>query len=256
MQKSIALVLVISTLSPGLAACDQWSIFQSAPSFEENSAFIKETNQTTVSFTTCKIDTTEVPEAESDRELLLTLCQDYYARIRQMLGSDGAEQPSSIQIRLKKGRTDQVADVSGGTISLYENWFMKHQGDPDRREIKGVLAHEMTHIMQAYKTEVPQWVVEGIADYVRHAMGLSDKSAVQCEDGKHYEESVYRCAPAFLTYVEESYPGTIAQINTQFRTTGYDADFFTQVTGKPLDQLWQECLGTTWCSGGREALGG
>lgn len=105
--------------------------------------------------------------------------------------------------------------------------------------ILGVLYHEITHIWQwSGNSTVPGGLIEGIADYVRLKSGYIPGNWVEPGGGNRWDEG-YVVTARFLEYLEGVRSGLVGELNRRLRD-GYSADYFRQLVGKPVDELWAE----------------
>lgn len=110
-----------------------------------------------------------------------------------------------------------------------------------------VVVHEGAHIVQANRGQVPSWIVEGSADYVRGLYGLRnierDWSIGTAFDGRHYTYG-YTAAAAFLKWVDAVYrqgqPRVMEAIYQSANIQPYNDSLWVDMTGKTLDTLWNE----------------
>jgi len=134
---------------------------------------------------------------------------------------------------------DGVAATLGGIIKVNPGWLKKHPEDYD------LLTHELMHVVQAYGNhDVPFWLREGIADYVRFKYGVNNEKAgwslPSYQAGQSYTNA-YRVTARFLVWLEINKRADIVdQLDTAMRTGTYTADTWTALTEKTVDQLWAE----------------
>lgn len=104
----------------------------------------------------------------------------------------------------------------------------------------GVLYHEVVHVwqwgLQDYAAH--SWVYEGIADFVRLRAGYVAAGWVQPGQGNSWEDS-YSVTARFFDYCDSVKPGFVADLNAKLKD-GYNVDYFVQITGKTVQQLWQD----------------
>ena len=119
------------------------------------------------------------------------------------------------------------------------------------------LIHELTHVNQQYKN-YPEWLNEGMADYVRHKYFERDIEAKLLPldgyhfDGKQMDQAKFRkegyllgytIAAPFLFWLEERKdPGLIIALNHALRDGRYSPAIFQQRCGSSLDALWSEFI--------------
>lgn len=136
---------------------------------------------------------------------------------------------------------DGVAYAIDGRIVISQAWLVKNPEDID------VVTHEAMHIVQAYhNVNAPGWLVEGIADYVRHKYGVNNRNANWAlspyHDGQHYKDA-YRITARFLLWLEENKKaGIVKTLDHSLRAEKYTEDIWIKETTKSLDQLWAEYI--------------
>lgn len=132
-----------------------------------------------------------------------------------------------------------VAATYGGGVVRYDPAYFKNNPlDLD------VATHEMMHIVQAYSGGVPGWVTEGLADYERYRIGISNATAnwslPNYKAGQNYTDA-YRITARFFVWLEIRYPGIMVKLNTTGRMGTYNNGAFWQsATTKDVDQLWND----------------
>ncbi|WP_343693044.1 basic secretory protein-like protein [Chitinophaga sp.] len=133
---------------------------------------------------------------------------------------------------------DGVAATSGSVITFNPEWFRKHPGDID------VVTHEGMHVVQAYPEYNPGWLTEGIADYVRATMGVDNEGAhwtLPDYNEKQSYKNAYRVTARFLIWLEKhKRKDMVAKLDKAMRTNTYTDGIWTELTGKTVDELWQE----------------
>ncbi|KAF0906544.1 hypothetical protein E2562_011524 [Oryza meyeriana var. granulata] len=132
-----------------------------------------------------------------------------------------------------------VAFTSGDGIHLSAQYVGGYSGDV-RNEVTGVLYHEATHVWQwDGRGGANGGLIEGIADFVRLRAGYAPSHWVQPGQGDRWDQG-YDVTARFLDYCDSSVvQGFVAQINAKMKD-GYSDDFFVQISGKTVDQLWQD----------------
>lgn len=132
-----------------------------------------------------------------------------------------------------------VAATAGGIVRFNPEWFQKHPNDID------VVTHEVMHIAQAYPDEAgPGWLTEGIADYVRYAMGVDNVGAGwSLPDYKPTQNytNAYRVTARFLAWLQQHYNKNLIQkLDAAMRSKTYSEDIWQKLCGKTLDELWSD----------------
>jgi Plant Basic Secretory Protein. len=132
---------------------------------------------------------------------------------------------------------DGVAYAHNGKVTIAQTWLEKHPGDVD------VVTHEVMHIVQAYPPRSgPGWLIEGIADYVRHKYGVNNAGAnwtlPELKPEHHYTSS-YRISARFLDWIERNRrKGTVKKLDQALREQMYNEHLWEEITGSSLDELW------------------
>jgi hypothetical protein len=135
-----------------------------------------------------------------------------------------------------------VAVTSGNAIQLGAQSVAEINGDADtvKEAVNGVLYHEATHVWQWGLQDYGKksGLFEGIADYVRLKAGLAPGHWVKPGQGDRWDQG-YDVTARFLDYCDSLKPGFVAQLNSKMKG-GYTDDFFAQILGKNVQQLWQD----------------
>uniref|UniRef100_A0A0E0M939 Basic secretory protease n=1 Tax=Oryza punctata TaxID=4537 RepID=A0A0E0M939_ORYPU len=135
---------------------------------------------------------------------------------------------------------DGIASTLGNTITLGAGYVAGITGNDFNTQVTGVLYHEVVHVwqwgLQDYAAH--SWVYEGIADFVRLRAGYIAAGWVQPGQGNSWEDS-YSVTARFFDYCDSVKPGFVADLNGKLKD-GYNVDYFVQITGKTVQQLWQD----------------
>ncbi|MQL78219.1 hypothetical protein Taro_010657 [Colocasia esculenta] len=132
-----------------------------------------------------------------------------------------------------------VAYAAGNRIHLSAGYVAGYGGDV-RREVTGVLYHEVVHVWQWNgRGAAPGGLVEGIADYVRLKAGYAPSHWVKPGGGNRWDQG-YDVTAHFLDYCNGvAGGGFVAALNRKLRD-GYSDGFFVELLGKTVQQLWAE----------------
>jgi hypothetical protein len=105
-----------------------------------------------------------------------------------------------------------------------------------------VLRHEMTHLFQDYASGVPAYWREGIADFVAFSLsGETARDCLRCSAAFPHYDAGYRCAAALLRFIQDRYAvDVVPRLHNRLRKTADTDDFFLELTGKSLEELWSE----------------
>ncbi|KAK9163792.1 hypothetical protein Syun_004694 [Stephania yunnanensis] len=149
-----------------------------------------------------------------------------------------ADRKSVQSVNLFVDDIDGVAYADNNEIHVSVKYIASYSGDV-RIEITGVLYHESTHIWQWNGNgQAPGGLIEGIADFVRLRAGLAPSHWVKPGVGDRWDQG-YDVTAWFLDYLDSLKNGFVAELNEKMRT-GYSDDFFVQLLGKTVDQVWAE----------------
>ena len=134
---------------------------------------------------------------------------------------------------------DGVAFTSNNEIHVSARYINDYSGNV-KTEITGVLYHESTHIWQwnGNGQSTPGGLIEGIADYVRLKAGYAPSHWVKPGQGDRWDQG-YDVTARFLDYCNSLRNGFVAELNKKLRN-GYSANFFVELLGKNVDQLWKD----------------
>ena len=132
-----------------------------------------------------------------------------------------------------------AAYASNNEIHASARYINGFSGDV-KTEITGVLYHESTHIWQwnGNGQNTPGGLIEGIADYVRLKAGYAPSHWVQPGQGNSWDQG-YDVTARFLDYCNSLSDGFVAELNKKLKD-GYSANFFVELLGKTVDQLWSD----------------
>uniref|UniRef100_A0ACD5TNL8 Uncharacterized protein n=1 Tax=Avena sativa TaxID=4498 RepID=A0ACD5TNL8_AVESA len=134
-----------------------------------------------------------------------------------------------------------IASTGGSAIELSQRYVGGYTGDLEA-ELTGVLYHESTHVWQWGLQDYAAhwWVFEGIADFVRLKAGLGPAHWVAPGQGSSWDKG-YDVTARFLDYCDSLVkPGFVAGLNAMMKENGYSDDYFVQILGKSVDELWND----------------
>lgn len=178
---------------------------------------------------------TEVPELEdwaksTQKELIA-----WYPRVVNLLPTNGVRPNRHFSLHIKKS-DEGVGYTSGGRITVMSGWIEKHPEDV------GLAIHEMVHVIQGYPSPEPVWVTEGIADYIRWGIyeGKPLAAYPRPREPQGYKRAYQVTAGFFLWLEGGPAPGIVNRLNTAMRKREYSDEIFKEVSGKTLDELWDE----------------
>ncbi|XP_018500070.2 uncharacterized protein LOC103935499 [Pyrus x bretschneideri] len=149
-----------------------------------------------------------------------------------------ADRKSVSKVTLIVENITGVAYAVNNEIHVSASYIAGYSGDV-KKEITGVLYHESTHVWQWNGNgQAPGGLIEGIADYVRLKAGYAPSHWVQPGQGDRWDRG-YEVTAWFLDYLNSLKNGFVAEMNKKMRS-GYNANYFVDILGKNVDQLWSE----------------
>ena len=182
-------------------------------------------------------NTSEVPDLDDWGKKAKALCETWYPRIAEMLATPGETPPPKTVELLFRKEMNGIADAGGNRIRISAAWVRAHPDD------LGMVVHELTHIVQHYprSRNSPGWLVEGIADYVRHSHFEPDARMPRLNARRSSYRDSYKTTAAFLAWLETTQdPPIVATLNRALRLGKYRDELFEERTGRNLDELWQD----------------
>ncbi|KAA8536239.1 hypothetical protein F0562_028717 [Nyssa sinensis] len=168
------------------------------------------------------------------KQTLISATDFIWSLFQQNTAADRKDVP---QVSLFIDTVDGVAYTVNNQIYVSANYIQGYSGDV-KQEITGVIYHEMTHVWQwnGNGQSTPGGLIEGIADFVRLKAGFVPSHWVQPGQGNSWDQG-YDVTARFLDYCDSLRNGFVAELNKKMRS-GYSANFFVDLLGKTVDQLW------------------
>lgn len=149
-----------------------------------------------------------------------------------------AEHKGVARVTLVIDNYDGIAYASNNEIHMGAPNYLKNIKGNIKEDFNGVLYHEMTHIWQWDGKGKAGRLVEGVVDFVRLKANYAPASWPKRGSGTNWDDG-YAVTAYFLDYCESLRGGFVAELNKKMRDD-YSNDFFVQLLGKTVDQLWSE----------------
>jgi hypothetical protein len=166
------------------------------------------------------------------------VAQDWYIPIVRILGAEPVDKPKEVTLWMDP-QYDGVAETGGGRIRISSDYVSKHPDD------LGMIVHELAHVVQDYHHDVPGWLVEGIADYVRWFNYEPVDKRPHPRGPRADARAAYRTTAAFLDWAQRTYNhNLVKKLNKAAQDGTYTEDLWKDLTGKTLDQLNDEWKAT------------
>lgn len=222
-----------------------------------------------------KVETTDGTLAAVGRPLV-PLCESWYTRIATLLYEPGQAPVPPPEIVIEFKRFDDPR-VGGFTENARIQLSSVDAVLPQLLPFEAVVIHELTHVVQGVQVG-PQWLYEGIADYIAYThflrtnepyLRFSAKGLLHgYDDSKPYLYSLqqkniplngpfaarhipagkgyrhgYTVTAAFLYWLEQNKrPAIVRELNMAMKTRRYDPGLWRKLAGASLDGLWKQFL--------------
>lgn len=157
---------------------------------------------------------------------------------RQNSDADRKQVPV-VNVVIKHLDDGALAETGGGDTIYVNDIGIKSFGNP-RFDFTAMMYHETTHIFQwSGQGTAPGGLTEGIADYVvmKSKYFVAD-GYTKPGEGKRWDEG-YGVTARFLEYCDSLREGFTVELNNKMRYV-YKDEYFRDLLGKPLDQVWKE----------------
>ncbi|KAG6406619.1 hypothetical protein SASPL_134225 [Salvia splendens] len=156
---------------------------------------------------------------------------------RQNTPADRKDVPV-LNVVVKRLDDDTLAETGGDNIYVNDNGIMSF-GDA-RFDFTALMYHETTHIFQwSGRGTAPGGLTEGIADYVvMKSKYFVSEGYTKPGEGGRWDEG-YGVTARFLEYCDGLREGFTVDLNNKMREV-YKDEYFLEMLGKPLDQVWNE----------------
>ncbi len=183
-------------------------------------------------------------EGDLDAELIPVAGQltahffECYPKLLERLENPDKRAPREVRI-VFESRMRVPAYAHGNEVTVSARWLREHPDDI------GMLAHELTHVVQAYPNGEPGWFTEGFADYTRLLYGPKEQPNWSLPEKLTAEQSYtdsYRTTARFFQWLDEKHPGVLDQLHRKMQRVEFKVEDFTELTGKFVDELWKECV--------------
>jgi hypothetical protein len=154
----------------------------------------------------------------------------------------------------------KAGDVGNITVMISSSHLLNVQsaGGDVAAELAGILSHEMTHMYQHDDRAQEEGsyanlanVIEGVADAVRIRLGYTPTGAQPSKSG-HWDDEGYWKPAFFVLWVDNEYPDFIYQLNLSMvggDGVAWAPDSFLTITGRSVDDLWEDYQAADCCSG-------
>jgi hypothetical protein len=164
--------------------------------------------------------------------------EESWADTDALLYSDKFIPPNAVNVVYKTGPgVTGVAATGGGVMTVNSAWCRAHPDDT------GLTVHETSHVIQAYSTYNPVWMVEGIADYIRWVKFEPEHFHPRINVQKATYHDAYQTTATFLGWCELHYDSRlVTKLSQNVRFGTFKTSLFKDDCGKDVDTLWAEFI--------------
>ena len=174
-------------------------------------------------------------EAYLNEGTINLLTNTFYDAYPKMVKKYNPDAPTNIKVNIDNNyKGVAFASADSRSITINAQWLINYPNDTD------LLVHELMHIVQNYTGNVPGWLTEGIADYVRNEFSFNKGNwrLPSYKTEQHYTDS-YGVTAIFLIWIESEYDtDLVKKMNAKTRNGEYSPDLWLEYTGFNLDDLW------------------
>ena len=120
-------------------------------------------------------------------------------------------------------------------MTVNADWCRHHPEDT------GLTVHETAHVIQAYSSYNPVWLIEGIADYIRWVKFEPEQFHPRIDVRTATYHDSYQTSATFLAWCELHYDSClVTKLSKAIRAGTYNSGLFQKYCGKDVDALWTE----------------
>ncbi|KAG8368438.1 hypothetical protein BUALT_Bualt15G0045500 [Buddleja alternifolia] len=169
-------------------------------------------------------------------QILQTINHFIWDIFQQYTSEDQKQVPS---VKLYVHEYDGAEAITyGEQINVSSIYLAGYQGNL-KWEFTSLIHHELTHVFQwDGEGHAPTGLIEGMADYMILKSNYYPAGFAKPGQGETWDQG-YDFTARFLEYCEELESGFVANLNKKMRND-YSDDYFEELTGKKVDQLWAE----------------
>ncbi|KAI3707985.1 hypothetical protein L2E82_36968 [Cichorium intybus] len=172
------------------------------------------------------------------KQLMGTVNDFIWTTVFQQNNPDDRKPVDTVNLYIVELEVDEGVTWGNNNINISSSFLQGYQGDL-KFAYTALLYHEMTHVFQWNgEGQTPAGLVEGVAEYTTLRANYISPAFAKPGDGSTWDQG-YDFTARFLEYCDGIVPGFVAKLNAKMRFA-YDVKYFEELTGKPVDQLWQE----------------
>jgi hypothetical protein len=130
-------------------------------------------------------------------------------------------------------RVDLIGETSGNVVRVSVDHLRRFPADI------GLLAHELTHVVQAYPRATPLWLTEGIADFIRYYVVEPGSPKARFNAGTASYLDGYAPAAGMLNWLERrTGPHLLPALNAMMVQGAYSSAAFERIAGLQPSHAW------------------
>ena len=171
-------------------------------------------------------------------EVKQRMIDTFFTVYPQLVSRFNSDAPRTVKFVVDPNFNENPAATLENEVIFSAKWLYDHPADTD------TVTHELMHVVQAYPSDNPGWLVEGIADYVRAKYGTNngpaDWSMPNYTSSQTYTDS-YRVTARFLTWLEHWIkPSVVDELDSCMRQRIYNEQTWQHLVGKTINELWDQ----------------
>lgn len=189
---------------------------------------------------TITIDTSQAPDLANFGSQVQQTLQVWYPKISNILSSPNYSPPNQITITFATN-CNGIGYVTGNQIVGCVDYYRQNQNDIASMVVSA------TFIIQQYKN-CPDWLTQGIADWIRrYNYEATNKPGPPSSSNSYTNGGVTSYFLQYIIDVTSFSPNMIYWANKDCREGNYADSLWPRLTGKTLDQHWQDLLNRGLC---------
>lgn len=181
-----------------------------------------------------------------NNNVIKDLKKEFYRVYPTLVSKYNHNAPRNVKIEIRKDK--EVRKVGKDVFAYVYNkntivYSAKHLNE---QQLTGVelLSHELMHVVQDPKGNIPSWLFEGMAAYAQlsHSPYFQEQYVQSPYKKNQTYEQGYEQAAIFLEWIKNKYnrPTLFEDLNRTIVDNSYNDQLFQKWTGKNIDQLWKE----------------
>jgi hypothetical protein len=184
------------------------------------------------------VDISQAPDLAVWSQTAEKQMEESWADTAALLYSDKFISPNMVNVIYTTGPgVTAIAATGGGVMTVNAVWPRAHPEDT------ALTVHETAHVIQAYSSYNPVWLVEGIADYIRWTRFEPEHfhPRINVQTATYHDS--YQTSATFLRWCELHYDSRlVTKLSQDVRFGAYQDSLFNTYCGKDVNTLWAEFI--------------